>query len=41
MAHYEHSLLEEQIVTHPYTYQFGHYLIQFIQMRIMKQSIGL
>lgn len=27
MAHYEHSLLEEQIVTHPYTYQFGHYLI--------------
>ena len=27
MAHYEQSLLEEQIVTHPYTYQFGHYLI--------------
>ena len=27
MANYEHSLLEEQIVTHPYTYQFGHYLI--------------
>ena len=27
MAHYEQSLLEEQIVTRPYTYQFGHYLI--------------